>query len=88
MEDLISAAKVSQFTPTIPLFGTKLHDPHWYYLINCDKPIVLWLDKDQEGRVNKLALKIQQILARPVKVVITDKDPKWLSKEQIVNELR
>lgn len=87
VEDLISAAKVSQLTTTIPLFGTKLHDPHWYYLINNDKPIIIWLDKDQEGYVNKLALKIQQILARRVKVVLTDKDPKWLSKEQIIGYL-
>lgn len=83
VEDLISAHKIGQVTTSIPLFGTKIHPCHYYYLINENKPVVLWLDKDQELNVKKQAWQLESVINRPVKVVITEQDPKKLSFETI-----
>lgn len=84
VEDLISAHKVAEAGyVAIPLFGTQVHNPVLYYLLNSDKPVVLWLDKDQEGNVKKTAIRLQSIINRPVSLVVTDKDPKCLSFETI-----
>lgn len=88
VEDLISAHKIGQVTTSIPLFGTKIHPCHYYYLINSDKPVVLWLDKDQELNVKKQAWQLESVINRPVKVVITEQDPKKISYEEIKNILR
>lgn len=84
VEDLISAHKVAAAGfISIPLFGTKVHAAHYYYLTHTPLPVVLWLDKDQEQNVKKQALQIESIIDRPVKIVTTDKDPKGLSFEAI-----
>ena len=85
VEDLISAHKVGQVTTAIPLFGTKWHPPHLYYLIQENKPVVIWLDKDQDHRTKGMALRLSSIINQPVKTVSTDKDPKWLSYKEIEN---
>jgi hypothetical protein len=83
VEDLISGHKVGQLTTTIPLFGTAIHTPVMYYLLNDPRPVKLWLDKDQEGNVKKTAIRLQTILNKPVEIIITDNDPKLMSEEQI-----
>jgi len=87
VEDLISAHKVGQVAEAIPLFGTKVHAPVIYYLNTTNKPVVLWLDKDQEGTVYKLAGRLQLLFSRPIKVVITQKDPKCLDLQTIKEKL-
>lgn len=88
VEDLISANKVAAAGHTcIPLFGTNVHNPALYYLINENKPIVLWLDKDQQLNVKKQALWLQSVVNVPVKIVTTDLDPKVLSFKEINENL-
>lgn len=88
VEDLISGHKVAASGYTsIPLFGTKVHPPVLYYLLNCSNPVVLWLDKDQEGNVKREAIRLQALINRPVALVTTDKDPKALSIEEIKKAL-
>jgi hypothetical protein len=84
VEDIVSGHKVGQVTDTIPLFGTRIYPCHLYYLINENKPVVLWLDKDQEHNVRKQALQLESVINQPVRVVITDKDPKSYTTEQIM----
>ena len=83
VEDLISAHKVGQVTTAIPLFGTRIHPCHLYYLRSSGRPIRLWLDKDQEGTVTKTASWLQMMTDSKVDVLITDKDPKAYTTEQI-----
>lgn len=83
VEDIVSAHKVAQVTTCIPLFGTVIHPCHLYFLLNTEKPIVLWLDKDQELNIRKKVLHLQSILNRDIKVIITEKDPKCLSLDTI-----
>lgn len=88
VEDLISGHKVAASGYTsIPLFGTKVSTPVMYYLLQEQRPVVLWLDKDQEGNVKREAIHLQGILNNPVNVVVTDKDPKELSLEIIKRTL-
>lgn len=88
VEDLISAAKVavSGYT-SIPLFGTKIHPCHLWYLSQSNEPIYLWLDKDQELNVKKQAMQLAALISLNVTVVITKKDAKWLSSAQIQHTL-
>jgi hypothetical protein len=48
-----------------------------------NKPVVLWLDKDQQGTITRKAMGLQTLLNVPVSVVVTDKDPKELSIKEI-----
>lgn len=83
VEDIISAHKVARITNCIPLFGTQIHKSHMYYLMNQDKPIRIWLDKDQEHNVHKITLHLQSMVNVPVSVIITEDDPKWQSMQTI-----
>lgn len=88
VEDLLSGHKVASAGYTaVPLFGTKVHGPVMYYLLREQRPVALWLDKDQEGNVKREAIHLQGILNRPVSVVVTDKDPKALSIDEINESL-
>jgi hypothetical protein len=89
VEDLISAHKVGQACPCIPLFGTHVYDAVTSTLRHIGLPVLLWLDKDQEGRVQKQALKLSIAINQPVQYIFTEKDPKELPMEtitRIVNE--
>jgi hypothetical protein len=80
VEDLISAHKVAAagFT-SLPLFGTNIHKPALYFLMQEQRPIMLWLDKDQQGKVNGKAVNLGMLTGQPVKIVISDNDPKSYS---------
>jgi DNA primase len=91
VEDLVSAHKIAASCPdveTIPLFGVEIHKPHMYYLLNENKPVVFWLDKDQQGSIMRKAMRLQVLTGRAVNVVSTEKDPKELSKEELNENLR
>lgn len=85
VEDLISAAKVARTEEAIaiPLFGTAIHNPVLYYLMQEQKPIILWQDKDQQEKVYHRAATLQSIVNQPVRVVISDKDPKSYSIDEL-----
>lgn len=94
VEDLVSAHKIvvatkDTATPVaaVPLFGVELHPCHKYFLVSEQKPITLWLDKDQQGTIMKKATYIQALTGCPVNTVITEKDPKCLSFETLQTEL-
>lgn len=87
VEDIVSAHKVAQVSTCVPLFGTRLYNPHIYYLINENKPVVLWLDADQEHDVKKLAWQLESVIDQKIRVVVTPKDPKCYTTEQITKVL-
>ena len=90
VEDLISAHKVANANYTaIPLFGTRLHPCHLYYLNHSPnlRTVTLWLDKDQELRVKREALRLESLINKPVNIITTDKDPKAISFVDIANIL-
>jgi hypothetical protein len=89
VEDIVSAHKVANAgICSIPLFGTKIFDDVLYYLLQTNQEVCLWLDKDQESQVRKQALRLESIINKPVKVIITEKDPKELNFEDIQTNCR
>lgn len=89
VEDLISAHKIGHVCPTIPLFGTKIFDAVIPTLRHIGLPILMWLDKDQDGHAARRAAQLNVVTGLPVTFTSTDQDPKLLSLSkitQIVNE--
>lgn len=83
VEDIISAHKVGQHAPCIPLFGTHIHDNVVKELQALKRPVRLWLDADQYQLLPKKINKLQTLLRHPVRYIFTEKDPKECSMEQI-----
>ena len=83
VEDLISAHKVAQVSPTICLFGTNVHDNVIKVLMQRKAPTILWLDNDQQGLLSKKLNKLQTFLKYPVRFINTIKDPKAYSLDEI-----
>jgi hypothetical protein len=92
VEDIVSAHKVAEAgAEAMALFGTQVHPCHVYALRRASEglpePIVMWLDKDQEGAVGKKATRLHLLTNRPVYILHTNQDPKCLSLETIKETL-
>lgn len=89
-EDILSAYKVSRAgVEAMPLMGTKLSTTVAAEIVRDGRPVACWLDPDVAGRT--AAAKVCKTLrAYGVKVtnVISDRDPKLLSREEIICALR
>lgn len=83
VEDLISAHKLGRVVPTICLFGTNIFDAVIPVLRHLQLPITLWLDKDQEGHVERKCLRLSLLTQLPVKYIFTKEDPKMQTFDKI-----
>jgi len=83
VEDLVSAHKVAQVSPCIPLFGTDVFDRVVHKLKALGRPVSLWLDYDQYTRLPKKINRLQSLLDLPVRGVVTPKDPKMYTTSEI-----
>jgi hypothetical protein len=88
VEDLISAHKVAQVAPCIPLFGTMIPDIVIKELLRLKRPVALWLDDDQYGILSKKINRLQSLLGQSVRFIHTKKDPKALSLDEIKEVLK
>lgn len=83
-EDALSAFKVGLITCAWALLGTKLLDAPLAELLRLNKPVVVWLDSDGPGQ--QAAAKILKTLRAfgvPVRNVVSPRDPKWYSREEL-----
>lgn len=80
-EDILSAIRVGEITPAYSLLGTKLSTHQAKELM--DFTVVLWLDSDLAGRnaTNKMEKALG--LVTDVYRVVTKKDPKMLTRQEI-----
>jgi len=85
-EDILSAIRVGTTTPTISLLGTKLSTEQLGALM--DTRIILWLDSDKAGRAAAKKMERELCMVTEVCKVVTKKDPKMLTNEEIKNTLR
>jgi len=77
VEDVISAHKVAAAGYlTLPLFGTNVADCHLRTLLHLKLPIVMWLDKDQQGLSCRRGTRLSSLLGLSVRNINTDNDPK------------
>jgi hypothetical protein len=88
VEDLISAHKVSHVAPCLCLFGTNIHEVALKELIAFKRPVTLWLDKDQQALLPAKINRLAAFLRHPVRHVVTDKDPKAYSLDEIKELLK
>ncbi len=84
VEDLISAHKVGQIAPCIPLFGTKVSSSVIPSLRHYGLPILMWLDKDQDAMMARRAAGLSVLAGLSVSYVSTESDPKCLSLSKIM----
>lgn len=83
VEDIISAHKVAQVATCIPLFGTKIPGETINILMQLQRPVVVWLDKDQYQLLPPKLNRLQTFLTKDISYLSTDKDPKEYSIDQI-----
>ena len=75
VEDVLSAIKVGRVYSASPILGSiplKQHLRH----IRPYKNVLLWCDKDAAINSVRNARKLSEMISKPVRPVITDKDPK------------
>lgn len=83
VEDLISAHKVSQVGPCIPLFGTEVSPSVVATLNHIKLPVRFWLDHDQMGNIVHKTVRLSNLINQPVDYIFTNADPKACSLERI-----
>lgn len=89
VEDIISCLNVSKLYGTIALRGTKMSLLTATRLSEIERPIVLWLDGDRAGRAGtEETKKLLRNYNLKVSVMITEKDPKCYTIEQMKNYLQ
>jgi len=82
VEDILSAIKVGRVYSASPMLGTMPLKPHLSHL-RPYKSVFLWCDKDAAIKSVRNAAKLSEMIGKPVKPVITDKDPKSFSVNDI-----
>lgn len=87
VEDIISAHKVAQVCPALPLFGTTISDIAVKTLLKARRPVVLWLDADQYQLLPRKVNRLQSLLGVSVGTITTERDPKSLTLDEISTEL-
>lgn len=80
VEDVISAIKVARVTRAVPLFGSVLRTEFIPEIMKY-KSVIVWLDRDKFKESLELSARISQVTYS--RVVSTEKDPKYLSTEEI-----
>jgi hypothetical protein len=83
-EDWISACKIAQVQPAISLFGTKVFPAVLPLIRHLGLPVLMWLDKDQQGAAARRAMWLSTVSGLPVSYVFSDKDPKFLTSSKIM----
>lgn len=87
VEDVVSAHKVGQCSTTIPLFGTQISPPLIPCLRHIGLPVVMWLDKDQDGAAARRATSLSLLTGLRVSYISTENDPKEKSLDFIREKL-
>ena len=87
VEDILSAIRVGKHLPTVSLLGTKITTSQATTLADYGR-VTTWLDPDKAGRAGAYAIRKTLGLITEVENIVTDKDPKELSDQQIKETLR
>lgn len=88
VEDPFSAMVVSQVNPTFCLFGNHLNKNLLKQLIKIDNDVILWLDNDEGGREGTADLYEELRPYLNLRVMFTEKDPKYYTETQIREKLK
>lgn len=81
-EDYLSAINIAEVVPAIPLFGCTCHLNLLQEVAKQFKQVWVWLDRDKLDNARRIAFKAS-LLGMETRVLYTDKDPKYYSKQEI-----
>ncbi|MEN9917063.1 MAG: hypothetical protein RLY40_995 [Pseudomonadota bacterium] len=84
VEDIISAIKVGRQFTAIPMLGATIPTEWWTKVKNYDK-VVIWGDRDKAKNNVIASRKARELIGKQVDCIITDKDPKNYSDNDIYN---
>jgi Zn ribbon nucleic-acid-binding protein len=87
VEDIISAVKLGRVVTAVPMLGARVLREWWKNVTPYDR-VIIWGDKDKAIDNVKLARRASEILGRKVEYIITDKDPKCYSTQDIYKYLQ
>lgn len=87
VEDLISAIKVSRVTSAMPLWGSSILSKQCFILSRRFESLTIWLDPDKYNEAIKFSNRAG-LFFNEVHVVLSEKDPKEHSDEEIKAYLR
>ena len=87
VEDVISAIKVGRIATAIPMLGAKI-PAQWLEQVRDYNRVVIWGDYDKKIDNIYAARKASEVLGKPVQSVITEKDPKFYSTDDVYNYLQ
>jgi hypothetical protein len=82
VEDIISAIKVARVATAIPMLSSKL-PAEWLSELKPYGRVVIWGDRDKAVQNTRESRRLSEILGKPVQNVITEKDPKYFSTQEL-----
>lgn len=86
VEDMISAIKVARVGTSMPLLGSHLSLEKAIRLSKMFKEVIFWLDPDKANESSKMSKKYNALFDG-CDVIVTEKDPKEYSTEEIKEKL-
>ena len=86
VEDIISAVKVARVATAVPMLGAKVM-PAWWEKASKYNSVALWGDRDKATDNIVQARRASEVLGNKVEIIITEKDPKEFSEQEIFSFL-
>lgn len=90
VEDALSAIKCARYTNAIALLGSHPTPEVINWIANRYNDVAIWLDNDNDivkKQQNKLASLFKVLVTGKVKLILTDKDPKDYSNQEILCQI-
>lgn len=86
VEDSLSSLKIARVCDSLALLGTSLHTDKALDLAKKYQQVFVWLDRDKFKEGWEIADKLS-FLGLKTQVILTDKDPKYYSEDEIMEKL-
>jgi hypothetical protein len=86
VEDIISAVKVARVATAVPMLGAKVMPAWWENAKRFDK-IYLHGDRDKATENIVQARRASEVIGKKVEIIITEKDPKHYSEDEMLSFL-
>lgn len=88
VEDIVSAVKVGRVTDSIALLGSYIPMNLIRYIVASPytkgyDQILIWLDYDKQKESIQFSKRLRELTGKDIRCIITEKDPKELSTEEI-----
>jgi hypothetical protein len=83
VEDVVSAIRVGEIAPCMPLFGTTTTHSRMAWVANHYAKVIVWLDFDAFDKAREVATKLSLYGATEIYMIQTERDPKGYTDAEI-----